>query len=160
VLLVIIDEVAVIPFTFTVSTFPIAESVRELIILATRLDTPFTIDWNVFVVVLTTLELTRLNDVEDEIPFTWDVSVAWFVEVETVSACELIVGKTEVVVTPFTTDVSVFEFVEVETESEWVVLDTRLAREVVAIEPLIVDVSVVPTSVSVAVDTESDVEVE
>jgi hypothetical protein len=41
-----------------------------------------------------------------------------------------------------------------------VVLDTRLAREVVAIAPLIVDVSVVPTSVSVDVDTESDVEVE
>jgi hypothetical protein len=43
-LLEITEEVAVIPFTLTVRVLPETEAERELIMLATKVETPFTID--------------------------------------------------------------------------------------------------------------------
>jgi hypothetical protein len=51
VLLVMILLVATTPFILLVNIFPVADWVKEFMILATRVETPLTIDWKVLVVV-------------------------------------------------------------------------------------------------------------
>lgn len=82
---VMIDEVAVTPFTVVVSVFPVAEVVSEFMKLITADETPFTNEVKLLVEVDIVFAKTMSELVVATTPFTIDVQMYEFVEVDTVS---------------------------------------------------------------------------
>jgi hypothetical protein len=77
----ITDDVATTPFTVVVSTLPLSVVVREFMILATRVETPFTIEAKVLVVVERVLVFMKLALVVAITPLVILVKVKLFVVV-------------------------------------------------------------------------------
>jgi hypothetical protein len=82
---VMIEEVAVTPFTVVVSVFPVAEVVSEFMKSITADETPFTNEVKLLVEVDTVFAKMISELVVAITPFTTDVQMYEFVEVETVS---------------------------------------------------------------------------
>lgn len=82
---VMIEEVAVTPFTVVVSVFPVAEVVSEFMKSITADETPFTNEVKLLVEVDIVFAKIMSELVVAITPFTTDVQMYEFVEVETVS---------------------------------------------------------------------------
>ena len=135
-----IDVVAITPLMFVVTT-PLEAAIVFELIIDVLVDTPLITDVNVFTAEFNVFELMKLPVVVATLPFTVEVNVNVFVEVEIVNVLDVLDATRFVrsvdVDTPFTEVVSVVPFVDTPFDEITVV---------VAVTPFTVVVSTLPVT--------------